>query len=122
MHERPEFEPPVERSIREAIERGDFADLPGTGKPIPGAGTRDDALWWVRSWLERQRHADALHDARMLLERRLGDLWPLPSESEVVARVAEINASLPEGLVPLDVADVLDTWRAMAAARRQSTR
>jgi hypothetical protein len=45
----------AERLIREAIEAGDFNDLPGTGEPIPGAGTVDDDLWWVRSWLERNR-------------------------------------------------------------------
>ena len=45
----------ADRLIREAIERGDFDDLKGTGKPIPGAGTRDDEMWWVRSWLERNR-------------------------------------------------------------------
>jgi hypothetical protein len=45
----------AERLIREAIEAGDFKELPGTGEPIPGAGTVDDDLWWVRSWLERNR-------------------------------------------------------------------
>ena len=48
----------AERLIREAIEAGDFDDLPGTGAPIPGAGSVDDDLWWVRSWLERNREPD----------------------------------------------------------------
>lgn len=52
-------EPVADRIIREAIASGDFDDLPGTGKPIPGAGKVDDELWWVRSWLERNRHHDA---------------------------------------------------------------
>lgn len=43
----------VDRVIREAMEAGEFDDLPGTGKPIPGAGTVDDDLWWVRSWIRR---------------------------------------------------------------------
>ncbi len=45
----------ADRRIREAMEAGDFEDLPGSGKPIPGAGTVDDEMWWVRSWLERNR-------------------------------------------------------------------
>lgn len=45
----------AERIIRKAMEAGEFDDLPGTGKPIPGAGTVDDELWWVRSWLRRNQ-------------------------------------------------------------------
>ncbi len=45
----------VERRIRQAMERGEFDDLPGTGKPIPGAGETYDPLWWVRAWVERER-------------------------------------------------------------------
>ncbi len=45
----------ADRLIRKAMEAGEFDDLPGTGKPIPGAGTVDDELWWVRSWLKRNQ-------------------------------------------------------------------
>lgn len=41
--------------IREAIEKGEFDDLPGEGRPIPGAGGVDDDLWWVRRWVKRNR-------------------------------------------------------------------
>ncbi len=45
----------AERRIRQAMERGEFDDLPGAGKPIPGAGEPDDPLWWIRKWVERER-------------------------------------------------------------------
>ncbi len=48
----------ADRVIREAMESGEFADLPGQGKPIPGAGTVDDEMWWIRSWIERNRRPD----------------------------------------------------------------
>ncbi len=48
----------VDRLIQEAAERGEFDDLPGAGKPIPGAGTKDDPLWWVRSWVRRLSDVD----------------------------------------------------------------
>lgn len=48
----------VDRIVSEAMDSGDFDDLPGTGKPIPGAGTVDDDLWWVRSWIQRNRKSD----------------------------------------------------------------
>ena len=47
------LEPVVERLIREALEAGEFDELPGAGKPLPGAGKHDDDLWWVRAWLKR---------------------------------------------------------------------
>jgi hypothetical protein len=48
----------ADRIIREAMEAGDFEDLPGTGRAIPGKGMVDDDMWWVRSWLERNRDSD----------------------------------------------------------------
>lgn len=50
-----EVEPFVDRIVREAMESGEFDDLPGTGQPLPGRGKVDDQMWWVRSWLERNR-------------------------------------------------------------------
>jgi hypothetical protein len=55
MIEPGETETTADRLIREAMQAGDFDDLPGTGQPIPGAGTVDDEIWWVRKWLERNR-------------------------------------------------------------------
>jgi hypothetical protein len=43
----------VDRLIRESMERGDFDDLAGEGRPIPGAGSVDDELWWVRRWVKQ---------------------------------------------------------------------
>lgn len=45
----------VEVSIEQAIRRGDFDNLPGSGKPIPGLGTTTDPDWWIRRKIERER-------------------------------------------------------------------
>ena len=45
----------VEVSIEQAIRRGDFDNLPGAGKPIPGLGTSTDPDWWIRRKIERER-------------------------------------------------------------------
>jgi hypothetical protein len=58
MEDRPQretYESLPERLIREAIEAGDFDELPGAGKPLRGAGVADDDLWWVRDWLKRNQ-------------------------------------------------------------------
>jgi hypothetical protein len=48
-------EPYVDRLVREAIDAGRFEALKGVGEPIPGVGTRDDQLWWLRNWVRRNR-------------------------------------------------------------------
>ena len=120
MFEPLDFESASERTIREAIERGEFDDLPGKGKPIPGAGRPDDPLWWVRGWLERQRRIDDLETERDAVERRLAEMWSLETEADVRKAVARLNCSLPAGIETLEVDQVLTTWRAMSAARRRS--
>lgn len=49
------YETLPERLIREAMESGEFDELPGVGKPLPAAGAPDDDLWWVREWVKRNR-------------------------------------------------------------------
>ena len=55
------WEDPVERQIREAIERGEFDNLPGTGKPLHTADQGPG--WWIRRYLDRLRKLDAELDA-----------------------------------------------------------
>jgi hypothetical protein len=47
------FESWIDRQIREARERGEFDNLPGAGKPIPGIRRRDDN-WWIKGLMERE--------------------------------------------------------------------
>ena len=49
------FESWAERQVREAIERGEFDDLPGAGRPLPGLNGRDEEDWWVKGFLEREK-------------------------------------------------------------------
>jgi len=58
------LETAVDRVIREAMEAAEFDDLPGEGRPISGKGTVDDAMWWVRSWVERNRQHDDQDSSR----------------------------------------------------------
>ncbi|QYF74493.1 DUF1992 domain-containing protein [Cryobacterium sp. PAMC25264] len=45
----------VEISIQQAIRRGDFDNLPGSGKPIPGLTDRYDPDWWIKRKIEREQ-------------------------------------------------------------------
>jgi len=48
----------AERRILEAIEMGEFENLPGSGLPIPDIDDAYDPDWWVKSWMRRHRLRD----------------------------------------------------------------
>jgi hypothetical protein len=44
----------AERRIQEALAKGEFDNLPGAGKPIPGLDKPHDDLWWVKNLVNRE--------------------------------------------------------------------
>lgn len=119
------FETWVERQIREAQERGEFDDLPGSGKPLPGAGRPYDENWWLNDKLKREG-VSALPPSLVLrraAEDALAEAKSAASEAEVRRIIEEINeriraairlppAGPPLDLVPYDVERVVAEWRA----------
>ena len=47
----------VEAQVRRAMERGEFDDLPGAGKPLPGLDRDHDPDWWLKKLIEREKIA-----------------------------------------------------------------
>lgn len=45
----------VDLQVRQAMERGEFDDLPGAGKPIAGLGTQHDPDWWLKQLIEHEK-------------------------------------------------------------------
>ncbi|MCA9239409.1 MAG: DUF1992 domain-containing protein [Planctomycetales bacterium] len=45
----------AEAKLQAAIEQGDFAELPGLGKPCPVIDEPYDAGWWIRRKLKREQ-------------------------------------------------------------------
>jgi hypothetical protein len=119
-----DFESWVERQIRAATERGEFDNLPGRGKPIPGAGQPYDELWWVKDKLRRE-NASYLPPVLALRKEAEEARAAAPhAESETEARqlISEINKKIllalsrpPEGpplnLRPFDADVVVREWR-----------
>jgi Domain of unknown function (DUF1992) len=92
------YESWVERQIREAIERGEFDNLPGQGKPIKGLG-RDDENWWVKAYLEREQLPLPLPTSLALRKEvmELGDtLADIPDEESVREIVKDLNYRIVE--------------------------
>ncbi|PPH80107.1 DUF1992 domain-containing protein [Rathayibacter sp. AY1D9] len=89
----------VETAIQLAIRRGDFDDLPGSGKPLPDLGAAHDSDWWIRRKIERE-NLTGIGPAAFLLraeDRALDErLDRLHREEEVRAELADFNTRVIE--------------------------
>jgi hypothetical protein len=93
----------VETAIQQAIRRGEFDDLPGAGRPIPGLGAHHDPDWWIR---------------RKIQSEKLTGLGPPALTLRVES--AELEATLDRMSREDDVRDALtDFNRRVIEARRQ---
>jgi Domain of unknown function (DUF1992) len=125
------FETWVDKEIRLARERGDFDNLPGEGKPLPGASGSDDELWWVKNYIRREGlSSEALLPTPLRLRReieRLPDtVRDLGSERMVRDVVDQLNLRIVDWLRapvgphvrigPVDADEVVRRWRADRAA------
>jgi hypothetical protein len=59
----------AENRIREAIDAGQFDNLPGFGQPIADIDEPYDPDWWVKKWIRREGMS------RTLAERFGKDFW-----------------------------------------------
>ncbi|MGC2486513.1 MAG: DUF1992 domain-containing protein, partial [Acidimicrobiales bacterium] len=86
----------IDRQIREAMERGEFEDLPGTGKPIPDLDKPHDENWWIRQKL-RSEDLSFLPPSLALktaAETALAAALSAESESELREIIARINVKI----------------------------
>ena len=129
------FESWVDRQIREAAERGEFEDLPGSGAPLPGLGKPYDEMWWVKRKLRRE--GLSYLPPSLALRKEVHDVVEgaarARTEAEVRDCIGAINEKIrdairtgirgPEvSLVPVDVERVVKDWRrARSRARSQGS-
>lgn len=114
----------IDRQVREAEERGEFENLPGSGKPIPDLDKPFDELWWVKDKLRRE--GLSYMPPSIALRKEAGDALAAASgagsEAEVRRIISAINDKIREAnrktiagpslmLVPYDVERVVQGWR-----------
>jgi hypothetical protein len=56
----------VDLQVKRAMERGEFDNLPGKGKPLGDLGNLDDRDWWLKKLIERERITGVLPAALQL--------------------------------------------------------
>lgn len=89
----------VETAIQQAIRRGDFDNLPGSGKPLEGLSDRHDPDWWIRRKIEAEQlrglgpPALTLRVEHAEMEQRLDELR---DESDVRESVHDFNRRVIE--------------------------
>ncbi len=125
-----DWESSVERQIREGIERGEFDNLPGVGKPLAGLDGPRDEDWWIKQKLRREEvsYLPPALAVRKELEVALERVAAATSEAEVRRIVTEINERIvdvnahtitgpPSTLMTLDVELVVQRWKVAQNAR-----
>ncbi len=121
----------VDVQVRQAMERGDFDDLPGAGKPIENLGTEHDPDWWVKQLVEREKitvlpPSLALRKEDAELDDRLDTIHYEAEVRRVVEdfneRVIRARYSLHPGppliTMPRDVDATVEAWDERRRARR----
>jgi hypothetical protein len=106
------FESVVEKAIREAQERGEFDNLPGKGKPLPGLSGPHDELWWVRDYIKREglTNEDLLPEPirlRKQLDTIDADVASLPTERAVRDYVTDLNRQIRRARIAPDGPPIL---------------
>jgi hypothetical protein len=119
----------VDLQVQQAIERGDFDDLPGAGKPLK-LDTTHDPNWWIRKLVERENVA--VLPPSLALRKEDAELDEtvdkLQTEGDVRRHVTDFNERvvaaryrLPEGpplvTMPRDVDATVAAWHERRTAR-----
>lgn len=89
----------IETAIQQAIRRGEFDNLPGAGKPLPGLNGRHDPDWWIRRKIESERLTGLGPPALTLRTEDAGlddRLDSLHREQDVRAAIDDFNLRVKE--------------------------
>lgn len=126
----------LDAQVRNAMARGEFDNLPGSGKPIPGLDKPYDPDWWVKRLIERENvtgvlpPALALRKEDALLAERIDEQV---TETDVRRLLEDFNARVvdarrqllggPPVITPTrDIDAEVEAWRERRAQRSARAR
>jgi hypothetical protein len=123
------WEPWIDHQIRQAMERGEFENLPGKGKPLAGIDEPHDDDWWIKQKLKRE--GVSVLPPTLAVRKELDDALAEIAAAETEATVRRIAAAIneritrvnrlatsgpPSTVMPLDVERTVREWRASQSA------
>ncbi|WP_460946540.1 DnaJ family domain-containing protein [Okibacterium endophyticum] len=124
----------ADMQIRKAIERGEFDNLPGSGKPLD-LPDHHDSDWWIKSLMKRERimmlpPSIQLRKDDAALDEQLDQL---SNETAVRREIEQFNKrvilaryQLPAGppliTMPRDIEDTVAAWAERRTARAEEAR
>lgn len=125
----------VDLQIERAMERGDFDNLPGQGKPLGDLGSPYDRDWWLKKLIEREqinvlpealqlRKEDAELDA--LLDREAAEKAVRGMLEDfnrrIVAARRQLQGGPPVVTATRDIAVEIERWQERQRSRRAKSR
>jgi hypothetical protein len=124
----------VDLQIKQAMERGEFDNLPGAGKPLGDLGSPHDRDWWLKRLIERENITGVLPAALQLRKEdaELDDLLDREAtEKQVRVLLADFNRRIVEARRQLqggppvvtatrDVDAEVERWRERRTTRRRT--
>jgi hypothetical protein len=128
------YESIVDRQIRAAQERGEFDDLPGAGKPLPGIDGNYDENWWLKE-LVRREDIHGCVPPTLALRKEVEELpetittkkteWSVrKTVNDLNERILRARRGLIDGppvvLATFDVEEVVRIWRDAKAGPAQT--
>ena len=96
----------AENRIRDAMQAGEFDNLPGAGKPLPNLTDGYDPEWWLKQLVQREQISVLPPSLEVLrkVESEMAAIWLLADEAKVRSRllalnreIAKVNARATEG-------------------------
>jgi len=126
------YETRIDRQIREAQERGEFDNLPGSGKPLKSRSDLYHDDWWIRDLAERENLSAALAPS-LRLRREVQDLLETlatqSNEKSVREYIAKLNERIMEArrapaegppvtVAIVEVEPTVTAWRDARAKKR----
>lgn len=129
----------VDQTIAQAERQGAFDNLAGAGQPLRDVDVRSDPDWWVKGLIEREQLdlSGALPGPMQLRREKAGfpdSLLEEPDEAAVRARLEDFNERVladrrrphagphsPPVVGRVDVEEMLEVWRALAAERASTS-
>lgn len=124
----------MDLQIKQAMERGEFDNLPGQGRPLEGLGPTHDRDWWLKKLIEREQITGVLpaalqlrkEDAELedLLDREGAEALVRQTVEDFNRRIIEARRQLQGGppvvTATRDVETEVRRWRERRDLRRHA--